>query len=79
MLAAEEAKDGPPKGYMAEQAVEARRVRRLSQCSHRARIDTGTFKDGSLSERVRNSAVTTKYMRESCPSMMMNSANQTSR
>lgn len=52
MLAEEEAKDGPPKGYMADQAIEAKRLRRLAQCSQKARVDTGTFKPGSLSERV---------------------------
>lgn len=38
---------------MADQAVEAKRLRRLAECSYKAKLDTGKFKPGSLSERVR--------------------------
>lgn len=52
MLAAMEAKEGPPKGYMAEEAVQKKQARRLAECSFKTKLDTGKFSPGCLSEKV---------------------------
>lgn len=58
MLAAMEAKEGPPKGYMAEEAVQKKQARRLAECSFKTKLETGKFAPGCLSEKVKHQ---TKY------------------
>lgn len=57
MLAALEAKEGPPKGYMVEEAVQKKQANRLAECSFKTKLETGKFKPGCLSEKVRNGMV----------------------
>lgn len=52
MLAATEAKEGPPKDYMAEEAVQKKQARRLAECSFMTKLETGKFTPGCLSEKV---------------------------
>lgn len=52
LLAAMEAKEGPPKGYMAEETVQKMQTRRLTECSFKTQLGTGKFKEGCLSEQV---------------------------
>lgn len=52
MLAALEAKEGPPKSYMAEEAVQKRQARRLAECSFKTKLETSKFTPGCLSEKV---------------------------
>eukprot|EP00903_Cladosiphon_okamuranus_P012305 g11537.t1 len=56
MLAATEAKEGPPKGYMADEAVQKKEARRLAECSFKTKLETGKFTPGCLSEKVKMSA-----------------------
>ncbi|CAB1114142.1 unnamed protein product [Ectocarpus sp. CCAP 1310/34] len=51
LLAAMEAKEGPPKGYMAEETVQKMQTRRLTECSFKTQLGTGKFKEGCLSEQ----------------------------
>lgn len=53
VLAGLEFKDGPPKGYMVKEAVENKKTLRLAESSFKTRLETGKFKAGCLSERVR--------------------------
>lgn len=53
MLAGLEFKDGPPKGYMVKEAVENKKTLRLAESSFKTMLNTGKFKAGCLSERVR--------------------------
>lgn len=54
MLAALEAKEGPPKDYMAEEAVQKKQTRRLAECSFKTKLETGKFRAGCLSEKVKH-------------------------
>lgn len=56
MLAAMEAKEGPPKGYMADEAVQKKQTRRLAECSFKTKLETGNFTPGCLSEKVNHQA-----------------------
>eukprot|EP00752_Nemacystus_decipiens_P001493 g1467.t1 len=56
MLTAMEAKDGPPKGYMANEAVQKKQAGRLAECSFKTKLETGKFTPGCLSEKVKMSA-----------------------
>lgn len=56
MLAAMEAKEGPPKGYMADEAVQKKQTRRLAECSFKTKLETGKFTSGCLSEKVNHQA-----------------------
>lgn len=58
MLASLEAKEGPPKGYMVEEAVQKKQAIRLAECSFKTQLETGKFKPGCLSEKVKNDVVT---------------------
>lgn len=53
MLTALESKDGPPKGYMAEEAVQKKQARRLAESSFKTKLETGKFSPGGLSEKVK--------------------------
>lgn len=53
MLAGLEFKDGPPKSYMVKEAVENKKTLRLAESSFKTMLETGKFKAGCLSERVR--------------------------
>lgn len=54
MLAALDAKEGPPKRYMVEEAVQKKQAHRLAECSFKTRLETGKFKPGCLSEKVKH-------------------------
>lgn len=53
MLTALEAKEGPPKAYMAEEAVQKKKARRLAECSFKTKLETGKFAPGCLSDKVK--------------------------
>lgn len=54
MLTELEASQGPPKDYMAQEAVEAKHARRLAESSFKTKLETGKFKPGCLSQKVRD-------------------------
>lgn len=54
MLAALEAREGPPKGYMADEAVQKKQAGRLAECSFKTKLETGKFRPGCLSEKVKH-------------------------
>lgn len=53
MVTGLEVKEGRPKAYMAQEAVQSKQAKRLEASSFKTKLDTGKFKPGCLSEKVR--------------------------